>query len=160
MKHFLFPGSFDPMTRAHLDLALRAAKLCDHLTVAVLQNRDKAAGRSLDVRLAMLEKIFSGYPNISVVGYAGALVDLAQEIGATALVRGLRNSEDLEYEFPWARLHWEQMGVETLFLAPVARDTDLSSSMVRQWAGLGKDVSSMVPEVILEDVKALYGPKN
>ena len=159
MSHWVFPGSFDPITSAHVELALRAAKMCDTLTVAVLQNRDKPAPRSLDLRCELLRKAFAGCPNIRVDGYSGVLVDYVKLQGADAIVRGIRNTADMEYEFPWAKLHYASEGVETLFLAPTNRYPDLSSSMVRQWASLGKDISGMVPDAIRQDVERLYGTK-
>jgi len=156
MSHWLFPGSFDPVTCAHEALAIRASALCDTLTVAVLQNRDKAADRSLEIRMEWLRRVFAPYPNIRVGSFEGALVDYAKEIGADALLRAIRNTADLEYEYPWARLHYAQEGVETVFLAPEAQYADLSSSQVRQWAGLGKNLSGLVPECIREDVENLF----
>lgn len=156
MSHWLFPGSFDPVTCAHEALAVRASRLCDTLTVAVLQNRDKPADRDLELRLEWLRRVFAPYPNIRVGSFSGALVDYAKEIGADALLRAIRNSGDLEYEYPWARLHFAKAGVETVFLAPEAKFEDLSSSQVRQWASLGKDLTGMVPECIREDVETLF----
>lgn len=156
MSHWLFPGSFDPVTCAHEALALRAAALCDDLTVAVLQNRDKPADRSLEVRMEWLRRVFEGHPSIRVECFSGALADYAKQIGADALVRAIRDTSDLEYEYPWARLHLAREGVETIFLAPEARWADLSSSQVRQWAALGKDLSGLVPECIRKDVETLF----
>ncbi len=156
MSHWLFPGSFDPVTCAHEALALRASRLCDTLTVAVLQNRDKPADRSLELRMEWLRRVFASCPDIRVECFEGALADYAKKIGADALVRAIRDTSDLEYEYPWARLHLAREGVETVFLAPEARFADLSSSQVRQWAGLGKDLSGLVPECIREDVESLF----
>ncbi|GAA4191005.1 pantetheine-phosphate adenylyltransferase [Microbacterium oryzae] len=143
------PGSFDPPTLGHLDVIRRAASLYDELHVLVVHNPDKAGMLPIAVRLQLLEQSIAeaGLPGRIVVGAwsVGLLVDYAQEVGAGVLVKGIRSQGDVTYETPMAIMNNHLAGVETVFLLADPAHSVVSSSLVRQVAGLGGDVSPYVP---------------
>lgn len=146
------PGSFDPVTLGHLDVIKRAAGLYDHLHVLVVHNPDKAALLPISQRVALLEQAIedagvSG--NVTVASWSvGLLVDYATEVGATVLVKGIRSQVDVAYETPMAIVNRHLAGVETVFLLPDPAHALVSSSLVRQVAALGGDVSPYVPDAV------------
>ncbi len=149
------PGSFDPVTLGHVDIISRAAKMFDHVIVAVLINfSKKSPSFSIDERIDLLKRALHGINNVEVVGFNGLLADYAKERNALALVKGLRAVSDFEYEFQMALTNKIlNPELETIFLTTSAQYMYLSSSFVKQVASLGGDISSFVPECILETVK-------
>lgn len=148
----LFPGTFDPVTHGHLDLIRRGSEIFDALLVAVNEG-GKKTHFPLEQRVEMLETLVVPYANVSVQPFDGLLVQLAQRVGATVLVRGVRGVQDYEYELEMA---WANRAlapeVETVFLTPGHQVARVSSSLVREVAALGGDVSPWVPPIV---VKAL-----
>ncbi|AFJ01774.1 Phosphopantetheine adenylyltransferase [Methylophaga frappieri] len=141
----IYPGTFDPVTHGHTDLVNRASRLFERLIVAVAADTGKHSLFDLDQRVAMAQEIFKDFDNVEVAGFTGLLVNFASQKQANVIIRGLRAVSDFEYEVQLAainrRLHVE---VETLFLAPAEQYTFVSSSLVRQIALLGGDVSQFV----------------
>jgi pantetheine-phosphate adenylyltransferase len=149
MRTAIYPGSFDPPTRGHEDLVRRSLALCDRLIVAVALNSSKQPLFSVDERLALLRSTLGGDPAVSVEAFDGLLVDFARKTGAGMVVRGLRAVADFEYEFQMALMNRQlHPRLETVFLVPAVDLTYLSSSLVREVARYGGDISALVhPEV-------------
>jgi pantetheine-phosphate adenylyltransferase len=149
MRTAIYPGSFDPPTRGHEDLVRRSLALCDRLIVAVALNSSKQPLFSVDERLALLRSTLGGDPAVSVEAFDGLLVDFARKTGAGMVVRGLRAMADFEYEFQMALMNRQlHPRLETVFLVPAVDLTYLSSSLVREVARYGGDISALVhPEV-------------
>lgn len=153
-KMWVFPGSFDPPTRGHEDLIHRAALQCDQLIVALLINPDKQGFLPLKKRIQLLERICEAIPNASVEAYDGLLADFVRMRKADAVVRGVRSATEMETELPWAgfnRILYE--GFEVVYLPARPELRDVSSSMVRQLAAFGGDVTPFVPECDAEIIK-------
>jgi len=153
------PGSFDPVTLGHLDVIERAARLFDEVHVLVVHNPDKPGGLlSADERVAVIEKAVAdaGLPgSVAVRQYSsGLLADYCAQVGATALVKGLRSNTDLVYETPMAIVNEHLAGVETVFVLPRPQNAQVSSTLVRQVISLGGDVSPYVPAAVLEAVRS------
>lgn len=147
------PGSFDPVTFGHLDIITRAAKMFDRLIIVVATNGAKHCSFTSDERVGMIKKCIHGIDNVEVVHYDGLLADYAADCGATAIVKGLRAMSDFEYEFQMALTNKKlNPNVETLFLTTSSQNMYLSSSMVKQIASMGGDISSFVPEAIKQDI--------
>jgi len=147
------PGSFDPVTFGHLDIVTRASKMFERLIVVVASNSSKKSSFTPEERVVMIKKCITDLTNVEVVHYDGLLADYAAQIGATAIVKGLRAMSDFEYEFQMALTNKKlNPNVETLFLTTSAENMYLSSSMVKQIASMGGDISSFVPEVIKQDI--------
>ena len=147
------PGSFDPVTCGHLDIITRAAKMFDRLIVVVASNGAKHCSFTPEERVEMIKKCISSLDNVEVVHYDGLLADYAAQRGATAIIKGLRAMSDFEYEFQMALTNKKlNPNVETLFLTTASQNMYLSSSMVKQVASMGGDISSFVPEVIKQDI--------
>ena len=151
------PGSFDPVTNGHLDIFRRASELFDELVVATGTNVSKSRLFSPDERLEMLEEACAGHPNIKVMGFTGLIVDFCREIGAQAIVKGLRGGNDYEYELPMAQMNAHLTGVETVFIPTTASLGYVSSSLVKEVASLGGDVSGLVPEAVLARLEQRLG---
>ncbi len=149
----IYPGSFDPITLGHLDIIHRAAKIFDKLIVVVMVNPAKKCAFSPEERVELIKKCTADLDNISVEFSDGLLADYAKEKKAGAIIKGLRALSDFEYEFQMAltnsRLNPE---VETLFLTTKAENMYLSSSMVRQIASMGGDISGFVPDIIHKQI--------
>jgi len=147
----VYPGSFDPPTRGHTDLVGRCLALADRVIVAVAKNSTKQPLFSLEERLAMLRAAIGDNPRISFASFDGLLVEFAKREGATLIVRGLRAVSDFEYEFQMAMMNRHLLpGLETVFLVPPEDATYLSSSLVREIARYGGDVTEFVhPAVAL-----------
>ncbi|MGY2704260.1 MULTISPECIES: pantetheine-phosphate adenylyltransferase [unclassified Nocardioides] len=145
MTRAVCPGSFDPVTNGHLDIIRRAAVIFDELVVATGTNPSKSRLFQPDERLEMLREVCSGLPNVTVSGFSGLIVDFCREIGAQAIVKGLRGGSDYEYELPMAQMNAHLTGVETVFLTTNASWGYVSSSLVKEVASLGGDVSALVP---------------
>ncbi len=147
------PGSFDPVTCGHLDIINRAAKMFDKLIVLVAGNASKSCSFTPVERVEMIKKCVSDLENVTVEHYDGLLADYAAKVGATAIIKGLRAMSDFEYEFQMALTNKKlNPNVETLFLTTSTENMYLSSSMVKQIAMMGGDISSFVPEVIKQDI--------
>ncbi|RFA16106.1 pantetheine-phosphate adenylyltransferase [Subtercola boreus] len=148
------PGSFDPVTLGHLDVIGRAAGIFDEVHVLVVHNPDKSALLPIAQRVSLIQQaiVDGGLPgNIIVTSWSvGLLVDYCVEVGAKVLVKGIRSQVDVAYETPMAIVNRNLSGVETVFLLPDPGHAHVSSSLVRQVAGLGGDVSPYVPPVVAE----------
>jgi len=151
----LFPGTFDPITYGHLDVIERAAKLFDKLVVAVGDNPDKRSLLDQDLRVRIVQQVVAQIPNVSVVKYQGLTVDLAAKVGAVAIVRGLRNTADLHAEFQMAMTNRAAAGTETVFIMTAAEYAYISSSLTRQLAAHGADISRMVPPQVIPHISKL-----
>jgi pantetheine-phosphate adenylyltransferase len=147
----LFPGSFDPPTKGHEDLIRRSLALADRVLVAVAANSAKQPLFTVEERLGMLRAAIGAEPRISVQTFEGLLADFAKRAGAAVVVRGLRAVSDFEYEFQMALMNRQlHPSLETVFLVPAVDLTYLSSSLVREVARYGGDVSGLVPPVVAE----------
>ena len=147
------PGSFDPVTNGHLDIIKRAAGMFKKVIVVVASNSKKHCSFTPEERVEMIEKCIPELSNVEVVHFEGLLADYAASVGATAIIKGLRAMSDFEYEFQMALTNKElNPNVETLFLTTAAQNMYLSSSMVKQIASMGGDISHFVPAVIKQDI--------
>lgn len=145
----VYPGSFDPPTNGHVDVALRAAAVFERLLVAVLDNEAKKTLFSAEERVAMLRETFADRPGIEVRRFSGLLVDFMAEAGAGTIVRGLRFVSDFEYEIQMALMNRSlQPSIETFFMAAAPERTFVSSSIVKEVARRGRDVRAYVPECV------------
>jgi pantetheine-phosphate adenylyltransferase len=150
----IYPGSFDPLTNGHLDLIARAAKIFDHLVVAILRNSSKNPLFSVEERVAMLSEGTAEFNNVSVSTFDGLLVDFAREQRAHAVVRGIRAISDYEYEFQMALMNRRlSPDVETIFLMPDAKYSFVSSRLVKEVFRLGGSVDGLVPRFVVERMK-------
>lgn len=141
----MYPGTFDPITRGHEDLVRRCLRLFDRLVVAVAASPKKAPLFSLEERVELAREVLRGYTGVTVTGYEGLTVDFARAQGLTAIVRGLRAVSDFEFEFQLATMNRHLTNdVETVFLTPSEHYTFISSSVVREVAEFGGDVSPFV----------------
>jgi pantetheine-phosphate adenylyltransferase len=152
----LYPGSFDPITNGHEDLARRALGVTDRLIVAVARTstHDKQGLFTMAERVALIREVFADEDRIEVKSFEGLLVDFAKAHEASLVVRGLRAVSDFEYELQMAQMNQELWPeIETIFLVPDVRHSFLSASLVREVARLGGDVSSMVSKPVLRQLK-------
>jgi pantetheine-phosphate adenylyltransferase len=150
VRRCVCPGSFDPVTNGHLDVVERAAGLFDQVAVAVLVNLAKQSMFSVDERIAMLTEVTEHLPNVTVEGFEGLLVDYCRDRDIPAVVKGLRAVTDFDYELQMAQMNRRLSGLETLFVAANPDYSYLSSSLVREVAVNGGDVSGLVPDAVLE----------
>lgn len=153
MKTALYPGTFDPVTSGHIDILDRAAPLFERVVVTVAVNQSKKAMLESDQRVELIERscreLLSHHPQIEVIRFDGLLVDCAREQGATAIIRGLRTLGDFEYEMQMAVMNRRLLpGLDTLFLPADEKYMHLSSSIVRDLARHGADLTGLVPEVV------------
>jgi pantetheine-phosphate adenylyltransferase len=152
-KIAVYPGSFDPFTVGHLDIAERASALFDELIVAVVHNPNKTPMFSLVERVELVERSLSeaGLSNIRVVALeSGLLVDLCADVEADVIVKGARSATDVDFELPMAQINRELSGIETVILVSAPELSHISSSLVRQVAQNGGDVSKFVPKAVLK----------
>jgi pantetheine-phosphate adenylyltransferase len=145
VKRAVCPGSFDPPTNGHLDVVGRASALFDEVVVAVLVNKSKKSMFTVDERIAMLEEITADYPNVRVGSFHGLLVDYCKENGIRAIVKGLRAVTDFDYELQMAQMNQGLSGVDTLFIPTSPEYSFVSSSLVKEVATYGGDVSHLLP---------------
>jgi pantetheine-phosphate adenylyltransferase len=148
MTRAVCPGSFDPVTNGHLDIIRRSAAIFDELVVATGANPSKSRLFDPDARLEMLREVCADLPNVTVMGFTGLIVDFCREIDAQAIVKGLRGGNDYEYELPMAQMNSHLTGVETVFVPTNASWGYVSSSLVKEVATLGGDVSALVPPAV------------
>lgn len=149
MRRAVCPGSFDPVTNGHIDIFRRAARLFDEVVVATGTNVSKSRLFSPDERMAMLREATADLPNVRVAGFTGLIVDFCREIDAVAIVKGIRGATDYEYELPMAQMNVHLTGVETVFLAGATGNVFVSSSLIKEVASFGGDVSAFVPPYVL-----------
>jgi len=152
------PGSFDPVTNGHLDIVARASGLCDEVVVAVLVNQAKAGLFSIEERIEMLEEVTACYGNVVVASFHVLLVDFCRERQIPAIVKGLRAVTDFDYELQMAQMNHSLAGVETLFMATNPLYSFLSSSLVKDVARYGGDVSGLVPGAVLHRLAERLAP--
>lgn len=151
MKRVLTPGTFDPITNGHLDIITRASQLSDEVIVAVAASPDKHPLFSLDERTELVKAVTKDLANVSVQSFDGLLVDFAHEVGARALIRGLRAVTDFEYEFQMSALNYQLADdLDTIFIMSPPEYMYLSSSIVREVASLGGKVDQFVPPVVVQ----------
>lgn len=157
MTKVLFPGTFDPIHFGHIDIATRASRLFSEVLVAVYDKPLKNLLFAPERRIELSREALKHLPNVSVVGFSGLTVSFAEEIGATAIVRGLRVFSDFEFEFRMALANRRlKTKIDTIALITTEENTFLSASTVKEIASLGGDVSSMVPEHVNKALKARY----
>ena len=157
----LCPGSFDPVTLGHLDIIERTARHFDEVIVAVIRNPQKAQSLfSLEERQEMLAEVIGHLPNVRIEFFKGLLVEFAKDHGAESIVKGLRAISDFDYELQMAQMNQRLSGIDTFFIATSPRHSFLSSSLVREVARFGGDVSSMVPEVVMARLQERFGDTN
>lgn len=158
MKLAICPGSFDPVTNGHLNIITRAAEMFDRVVVVVMANQNKTPLFSVEERVDLLRRSTEGISNVEVDAYGGLLAEYARERQANVIVKGLRALSDFEYEFQMALTNRKlNPTVETVFLTTAAEHMYLSSSLVKQVAGLGGNIDEFVPACIIRDVLQKYG---
>jgi pantetheine-phosphate adenylyltransferase len=152
VRRAVCPGSFDPVTNGHIDIVGRAASLFDEVVVAVGINKSKARARLFtpEERMDMLREVCAPYPNVSVAGFDGLLTDFCQDNGIAAIVKGLRAVSDFDYELQMAQMNSSLTDVETVFVPTSPEYSFLASSLVKEVATFGGDVSGLVPDTVLE----------
>ncbi len=156
MQKVVCPGSFDPVTNGHIDVFKRAADLCDEVIVAVLVNHTKAGLLTIEERVELIKESCQHLPKVSVETFDGLLVDFCRDRGVTAIVKGLRAVSDFDYELQMSQMNYHLGPVETLFVATNPLYSFLSSSLVREVARHGGDISSSVPKPVVKALKAKY----
>ena len=148
MRRAVCPGSFDPVTNGHLDIIGRASRLFDEVIVGVLVNESKQGLFTIDERLEMLREVTKPYENIRVESFQGLTVNFCRTQNASVVVKGLRAVSDFDYELQMAQMNFGLAGVETLFMPTSPQNSFLSSSLVKDVAKWGGDVSPHVPDVV------------
>ncbi|TMM33178.1 MAG: pantetheine-phosphate adenylyltransferase [Actinobacteria bacterium] len=148
MRRAVCPGSFDPVTNGHLDIIGRASRLFDEVIVAVLVNESKSGLFPHDERVEMLREVTAVYRNVRVDGFQGLLVDYCREQGAEVVIKGIRAVSDFDYELKMAQMNVGLAGVETLFMPTNPLYSFLSSSLIKDVAKWGGDVTPHVPEIV------------
>jgi pantetheine-phosphate adenylyltransferase len=157
MAKALYPGTFDPVTLGHIDLIERALHLFDEVTVAIATSESKTPLFSLEERIEHIETIFEGNKRIKIIGFTGLVVDLAKEEESNILIRGLRAVSDFEYELQLANMNRAMSpDLESVFLTPKAKFSFLSSTLVREIASMGGEISSFVDPIIEEALKKRF----
>ncbi|MBU6314093.1 MAG: pantetheine-phosphate adenylyltransferase [Actinomycetales bacterium] len=159
MRRAVCPGSFDPITFGHLDIISRASAHFDHVVIAVLENRTKSSLFTVAERIEMIRETTSHLSNVSVDSWSGLLVDYCKSNSIQTIVKGLRAVSDFDYELQMAQVNLQSSGVETMFMATSPTHSFLSSSLVKELAHYGGDVSTMVPPSINAALKVRVGGK-
>lgn len=157
MTGAMYPGTFDPMTNGHHDLVRRAADIFDRVVVAIAANPGKAPLFTLDERVHLAREVLKDIPNVEVTGYAGLTVDFARQHGLRVVVRGLRAVSDFEFEFQLATMsrHLSDK-VDYVFLTPTERFTFISSTLVREIASYGGDITQFVHPLVEKAIRAAW----
>lgn len=156
----MYAGSFDPVTKGHLNIIKRALGIFDEMIVAVMYNPEKQGTFSFEKRVEMLEKVCRGMERVRIVSSDGLTAALAREMGVSALVRGVRNARDLETENEMA--HINRMlapGLDTVYFPAEADTSSISSSYVRQLASFGVDIAPFVPAEVLDDIRSKFSER-
>jgi pantetheine-phosphate adenylyltransferase len=154
MRRVIYPGTFDPITNGHLDIIERATALFDLVTIGVTTNPAKNPLFTVEERVAMIRQVTQGYKTVQVDSFSGLLVDYAKRLGACAIIRGLRAISDFEYEFQMALVNRKiSDGIVTVFLMPNEKYTYLNSTIVKELATFGGDISRFVPPLVEAQVK-------
>jgi pantetheine-phosphate adenylyltransferase len=156
MTKVVCPGSFDPVTNGHLDIVERASRLFDEVVVAVLVNENKASMFTLDERLDMLSRATADLANVTVASFRGLLVNFCAENGVQAIVKGLRAVSDFDYELQMAQMNGSLTDVDTVFIPTSPEYSFLASSLVKEVAKGGGDVSPLVPDFVLDLMKERF----
>jgi pantetheine-phosphate adenylyltransferase len=155
----LFPGSFDPLHNGHLEVIERSGQLFDKVIVACLRNPQKAMPLfDNEERVDMISEAVAGQLNVQIVSVSQLVVEVARDVGASAIVRGLRAISDFENELQMAQVNRQLSGIETLFIPTSSTTSFLSSRLIREVASYGGDVTSFVPKVVAERLQAKFGP--
>ncbi len=153
MKRVVCPGSFDPITFGHLDIVERASSIFDEVVIAVMVNKTKQTLFTVEERIEMTKEVTSKFPNVKVDSWSGLLVDYCKTNDISIIVKGLRAVTDFDYELQMSQINLQLQGVETLFLSTAPAHSFLSSSLVKEIASHGGDVSSYIPATLLERLK-------
>jgi len=154
VRRVVCPGSFDPVTNGHLDIISRASRLYDEVVVAVLINITKKSLFTVEERMEMLREVTTQYGNVRVDSFHGLLVDFCEANGISAVVKGLRAVSDFDYELQMAQMNYSMAKVETMFMTTNPLYSFLSSSLIREVAKYGGDVSGLVPEQVIGQLRA------
>ncbi|WHS35106.1 pantetheine-phosphate adenylyltransferase [Auritidibacter ignavus] len=158
MQRAVCPGSFDPVHKGHIEIIARATFIFDEVVIAVSTNPQKNYLFSLEQRLDMIEQTVSSLSGVSVVPMeTGLIAEFCHQQGANALVKGIRNPTDVEYETPMATFNRHLSGVETVFLPADARYQHVSSTLVKEIASLGGDISEFVPQAVAQGLSEKFG---
>jgi pantetheine-phosphate adenylyltransferase len=153
----VYPGTFDPFTRGHEDIVRRAAGIFERVVVAVAAHTSKTPAFPVEERVELTRGALAGLPNVEVVGYAGLTVEFARDRSLSVIVRGLRAVSDFEFEFQLANMSRHLLpNIETVFMVPTEKFTFISSTLVREIASLGGDVSSFVHPLVEAALKRRY----
>lgn len=153
MTTVVCPGSFDPVTLGHLDIFRRAAELFDNVIVCVVANPNKQGTFTIDERKVLIEQVCADIPGIRVDSFYGLLVDYCRDQGATAVIKGLRDSTDYDYELPMAHMNRSIAEVDTVFLPTRSDLSFVSSSLCREVTKLGGDVSHLLPGPVADALR-------
>ena len=156
MTRVVCPGSFDPVTNGHLDIFERAARLFDEVVVAVLVNENKKGLFSIDERIELLDAATADLPNVSTASFTGLLVDFCTANDIDAIAKGLRAVTDFDYELQMAQMNGSLTDVDTVFIPTSPEWSYLASSLVKEVAKHGGDVSGLVPPIVLDELNAKY----
>jgi pantetheine-phosphate adenylyltransferase len=157
MNIAVYPGTFDPITNGHFDLIERASRLFDKVVVAIATSPGKGPALDLDSRIALAREVIAGLDNVEVVGFSGLITEFMKQQQARVLLRGLRAVSDFEYELQLANMNRAQMPeLETVFLTPEVENSYISSTLVREIASLGGDVSQHVHPRVAAALKSHY----
>jgi pantetheine-phosphate adenylyltransferase len=154
VRRAVCPGSFDPVTNGHIDIISRASGLFDEVVVAVGVNKSKNRLFEADERIDMLRRVCAGYDNVTVDGFSGLLTTFCTERGISAIVKGLRAVSDFDYELQMAQMNSSLTGVETVFVPTSPEYSFLASSLVKEVATFGGDVSGLLPDFVHERLTA------
>lgn len=153
MRRAVCPGSFDPVTNGHLDIVQRASNLFDEVVVAVLINKKKQGLFTVEERIELLQQVTADYSNVTVASFHGLLVDFCRDRDIHAIVKGLRAVSDFDYELQMAQMNYQLAGVDTVFVSTNPLYSFLSSSLVKEIATFGGDVSNLLPGVVFDRLR-------
>jgi pantetheine-phosphate adenylyltransferase len=153
----MYPGTFDPFTNGHNDLVRRACRIFDHVVVSIAANPGKAPLFTLEERVDLARRVLADVPNVEVTGYSGLTVQFAKQRGLNVVMRGLRAVSDFEFEFQLATMNRHVNGaVETVFLTPTEQFNFISSTLIREIASLGGNVTEFVHPIVVDALKGKF----